>query len=211
MSRVDGQRRRATVPTVALVGYTNAGKSTLFNRLTGAEVYVADQLFATLDPTLRRIDVPEIGSVILADTVGFIRHLPHDLIKAFHATLEEVSQADLILHVVDGHDEERDAHTAQVREVLASINANDVPCLMVRNKIDLCEHLSPMLERDDQGVAARVSISATTGEGLTQLVLALAELLGKDIVEREVVLLPEQAKLRAALYNRDVVAFGKDG
>ena len=198
-------RQKATVPTVALVGYTNAGKSTLFNELTGSDVYVANQLFATLDPTLRRVDVSEVGPVILADTVGFIRHLPHDLIEAFHGTLEEVVEADLLLHVVDAHDEQRDAHIAQAKEVLESIGAGEVPCLMVHNKVDLCPGVSPKIERDDEGRVRRVFISATKKTGLTSLILAMAEMLGNDIVEREVVLSPRQAKLRSSLYDREVV------
>lgn len=198
-------RRKATVPTVALVGYTNAGKSTLFNQLTGSDVYVADQLFATLDPTMRRIDVPEIGAVVLADTVGFIRHLPHDLIEAFQATLEEVSEADLLLHVVDVQDENRDAHVVQVEEVLDSIDANRVPTLMVYNKIDVEEDSRSGVERDGVGEIKRVFISATKKLGLTALVMAMAEKIGKDIIEREVILSPTQAKIRAMLYSRDVV------
>lgn len=198
-------RRKAIVPTVALVGYTNAGKSTLFNRLTGADVYVADQLFATLDPTLRRIDFPKGGGFILADTVGFIRHLPHDLVEAFHATLEEVSEADLLLHVVDAHDDNKDLHTEQVDLVLESIGARDVPRLMVYNKIDLCPALSHKIDRNDQGQIHRVLISATKKIGLTELTHAIAELLGRDFVEQEIVLSPKQAKQRALLYERDAV------
>ena len=130
-------RRRAEVPTVSLVGYTNAGKSTLFNRLTASDVYAADQLFATLDPTLRRIDVSDLGPVILADTVGFIRHLPHKLVEAFRATLEESRESDFLLHVVDACSEEREDNIFQVNEVLHEIGADTVPFLMVYNKIDL--------------------------------------------------------------------------
>jgi GTP-binding protein HflX len=198
-------RRRATVLTVALVGYTNAGKSTLFNRLTGSEVYVANQLFATLDPTLRRIDFPESGPVILADTVGFIRHLPHDLVEAFHATLEEVSEADLLLHVVDSHDEDKSAHIEQVNYVLETIHAEAVPRLLVYNKIDLRTDLQPQIDRDDTGRVARVLISAAQGLGITELMAAIGELLGKGVVNKDVVLLPTQAKLRAELYSRHAI------
>lgn len=198
-------RRRATVPTVAIVGYTNAGKSTLFNRLTDARVYVANQLFATLDPTLRRMEYPECGSVILADTVGFIRHLPHDLVEAFHATLEEVSEADLLLHVVDCHDEDKRSHMEQVVEVLASIQADKVPLLLVYNKIDLRPELTPKIDRDDQGNVTRVFISASQGLGMKELLTAIGEVLGKGLVTEEVVLLPAQAKLRAELYARQAV------
>lgn len=198
-------RRKAIVPTVALVGYTNAGKSTLFNRLTGSEVYVANQLFATLDPTLRRVDLPEIGPVILADTVGFIRHLPHDLVEAFHATLEEVSEADLLLHVVDASDEQKNSHMEQVNDVLASIDAYKVPRILVYNKIDLRSDLHPKVDRDDTKQISRVFISAVKGAGINELVQAIGESLGKDMVSREIVLAPADAKLRAAFYARDAV------
>jgi GTP-binding protein HflX len=198
-------RRKAIVPTIALVGYTNAGKSTLFNRLTGAEVYAADQLFATLDPTLRRVDFPEFGPVVLADTVGFIRHLPHDLIEAFHATLEEVSQADLLLHVIDANDENRERHIEEVDSVLESIKAHEVPRLLVYNKIDLNTSLESKLDRDDQGQAKRVFISAYSGEGIPALAVAIGEMLGKNTLTQEVILLPGQGKLRAELYERGAV------
>lgn len=198
-------RKRATVPTVALVGYTNAGKSTLFNRLTGSEVYVANQMFATLDPTLRRIDVPKVGTVILADTVGFIRHLPHDLIDAFHATLEEVSEADLLLHVVDCADESRREHIEQVNLVLETIEAKDVPTVLVYNKIDLRPELSPKIERNEFGEPKRVFISTLKTQGITDLINVISEKVGSDIEEREMVLTPKQARLRAQLYNRDAV------
>ena len=130
-------RKRAEIPAVSLAGYTNAGKSTLFNRLTDASVYVEDQLFATLDPTLRRLQVESIGPVVLADTVGFIRHLPHKLVEAFRATLQETAEATLLLHVIDAADENRDSNIEQVNEVLNEIKADEVPRLLVYNKIDL--------------------------------------------------------------------------
>lgn len=198
-------RRKAIVPTVALVGYTNAGKSTLFNRLTGSTVYVADQLFATLDPTLRRVDFPKIGPVILADTVGFIRHLPHDLVEAFHATLEEVSEADLLLHVVDAHDENKRFHGEQVEEVLTTIRAEAVPRLLVYNKIDLVPGALPSLDRDEQGHIRRVFISAAKGLGMPELAQAIGEMLGKELVQETVILLPKEAKRRAELYAREAV------
>lgn len=199
-------RRKAVIPTVALVGYTNAGKSTLFNRLSGASVYVADQLFATLDPTLRRVDFAAIGPVILADTVGFIRHLPHDLVEAFHATLEEVSEADLLLHVVDAHNENKLQHNEQVEQVLESIKANAVPRLMVYNKIDLLPAGSKTkIERDEFGQIKRVLISAGKGKGLDELIQAIGESLGSNMVEEEVVLSPGQGKLRAKLYKKESV------
>ena len=198
-------RRKATLPTVALVGYTNAGKSTLFNRLTGSQVYVADRLFATLDPTLRRIQLPEIGPVILADTVGFIRHLPHDLVEAFHATLEEVSGADLLLHVVDTHDQNKQANITQVNVVLAEIGADTVPQLIIYNKIDLSENLNPGIDRDSDGDVWRVSVSAQTGAGVEQLAIAITEMLGKDIIQRDMILTPSQGRLRAELYRLEAV------
>lgn len=198
-------RRKAIVPTVALVGYTNAGKSTLFNRLTGASVFVANQLFATLDPMLRRINFPDIGTVILADTVGFIRHIPHDLIEAFQATLEEVSEADLILHVVDIYDDQKYAHIEQVDRVLESIHADHVPRILVYNKIDLNPDLPLKIDRDENGQIKRVFISAYKGLGMPELISAINELLDKDIIERQIVLLPKQGKLRADLYAREAV------
>jgi GTP-binding protein HflX len=198
-------RRKATIPTVALVGYTNAGKSTLFNFLTGSEVYVANRLFATLDPTLRRIELVEVGPVILADTVGFIRHLPHDLVEAFHATLEEVAEADLLLHVVDAHDEHKQANIVQVNEVLKTIGAENVPQLLVYNKIDLCDNLAPGADRDMDAEIYRVRVSAISGEGIPELKTAMSELLGEDIVQRSFVLGPQEARLRAELYQLKAV------
>lgn len=198
-------RRKATIPTVALVGYTNAGKSTLFNQLTGEEVYVANRLFATLDPTLRRISLPEIGTIILADTVGFIRHLPHDLVEAFQATLEEVCEADLLLHVVDASDDNKQANITQVQAVLASIGAADVPQLMVYNKIDLCPGILPGIDRDGEGRVRRVSVSAQKKSGIDTLLQSLIELLGKDIIEQIIILDPSQAKNRAELYRLGAV------
>lgn len=166
-------RNRRGVPQVSLVGYTNAGKSTLFNALTKAGAYAADQLFATLDTTSRRIWLPEVGDVVLSDTVGFIRDLPHDLVAAFHATLEEVAEADLLLHVVDGASEDREAQRATVEAVLAEIGAQDVPRLEVFNKIDLLTEVPAELS-DECGSIRRVCVSARTGEGLDALRSALA-------------------------------------
>lgn len=194
-------RRRAIVPTVVLVGYTNAGKSTLFNRLTGAEVYVANRLFATLDPTLRRVELPEMGPIILADTVGFIRHLPHDLVEAFHATLEEVAEADLLLHIVDASDEHKQSNMDQVRQVLADIGAEEVPQVLVYNKIDLCESFTRGVDRDADERIRRVWISAQEGSGIVELQGAIAELLGHDIAQRAIVLSPQDSRLRAELYR----------
>lgn len=198
-------RKRADIPTVSLVGYTNAGKSSLFNALVGEHAYAADQLFATLDSTLRRIQIPNFGLAILADTVGFISHLPHKLVAAFRATLEESSEASLLLHVIDVANEHHKFFTEQVEEVLAEIGADDVPCLQVCNKIDLLDERVPHVERNQEGKPVRVWISAHTGEGLDLLLSAIGELLGHDVVERSMRLTPEQGRLRARLYAKGAV------
>lgn len=193
-------RRKAIVPTVALVGYTNAGKSTLFNRLTGGDAYVANRLFATLDPTLRRIELPELGHVILADTVGFIRHLPHDLVDAFYATLEEICEADLLLHVVDANDSRKDLNMKQVEEVLESIGAENVPRLLVFNKIDLSPELREGVDRN-----GNVFVSAVQGLGLKALQDRIIDLAGENIVERSLSLQPKDSRLRAMFYQLGAV------
>jgi GTP-binding protein HflX len=198
-------RRRAEVPSVSLVGYTNAGKSTVFNALTNAEVYAADQLFATLDPTLRRLDVSGLGVVVLADTVGFIRHLPHKLVEAFRATLEEAASSDLLLHVVDAADEERDEHSLQVDLVLAEIGADEIPRLEIFNKIDMLAHVQPGIDRDENGRPRRVWLSAKTGAGLELVGEAVAELLAPDMIHQWLDLAPEQGRLRARLYDAGAV------
>lgn len=197
-------RQRAEIPTISLVGYTNAGKSTLFNRVTDASVYVADKLFATLDPTLRRLDVDEIGPVILADTVGFISHLPHKLVEAFKATLEETLNADLLLHVIDCADPERDSNMYQVQDVLAEIGADEIPQLQVFNKLDLLEQ-PPRIDRNADGRAERVWLSAATGQGVDLLLQAIRELVADDMVAHAVSLDPSQGSLRAEFYSLGAV------
>ena len=171
-------RARNRVPSVSLVGYTNAGKSTLFNTLTKAGAYAADQLFATLDTTSRRVHT-EAGAVILSDTVGFIRHLPHTLVEAFRATLDETAGADLLLHVVDASSPDRDAQAREVDRVLEEIGAGAVPRILVYNKIDLCG-IAPGEERDEHGNITRVSLSAVTGAGVEHLRAALETLVTAD-------------------------------
>jgi GTP-binding protein HflX len=174
-------RARGDVLSVSMAGYTNAGKSTLFNALTRAKAYEADQLFATLDTTTRRIWLPECGDVVVSDTVGFIRDLPHGLVAAFRATLEETVHADLLLHVVDSASPSRDEQAREVDKVLAEIPAGDAPRLQVWNKIDLTRNktakagLEPGVERDQYGRICRVFVSARTGAGLQELRAALAE------------------------------------
>lgn len=198
-------RRRAALPTISLVGYTNAGKSTLFNALTQSDAYVADQLFATLDPTLRHIKLPKIGKIILVDTVGFIRNLPHDLVAAFRATLEETRQADLLLHVVDSHANDCADVIEAVNKVLTEIGANEVPQLLVYNKIDLRENALPRIDYNEEKKPRRVWISAFTGEGFEKLEKSIIELLSGVMVRCEVTLQPKEGQLRAKLYNLGAV------
>ena len=217
-------RREVPVPTVALVGYTNAGKSTLFNALTGSATYVADQLFATLDPTVRRIKLADVGEVVLADTVGFVRALPHELVAAFRSTLQEARDADLLLHVVDASDPLRNERIDQVREVLKSIGAGDIPSLLVFNKVDLLGGepgvatqgvstpgvatqgaCAPRIVMDADGVAAQAWVSAATGAGLDELRGILARAVRPNQVRRTLHLELPAAAVRSDLYRRNAV------
>lgn len=224
-------RQRNALPVVALVGYTNAGKSTLFNALTGSGVYAADQLFATLDPTLRRLDGLDCGPILLADTVGFIRDLPHDLVAAFRSTLAEARDADLLLHVVDASDPERDERIADVETVLAEIGADELPQVLVYNKIDLLPADAPVdesreaevdghaaavtpesptsryrLDYLDGGELPRAWVSATSGAGIDGLLRAIEHRLGSERVRAELQLPSSAGRLRARLHAQGLVA-----
>jgi GTP-binding protein HflX len=197
-------RREVPVPTVALVGYTNAGKSTLFNALTGADSFVADQLFATLDPTVRKVKLAGVGEVVLADTVGFVRALPHELVAAFRSTLQEAREADLLLHVVDASDPLRNERIDQVREVLRGIGAGEIRELLVFNKIDLSAD-EPRSSEGADGVVSQVWVSAQRGDGLELLRAALARAVRPNQVRRTLHLELEAAALRSQLYQRNAV------
>ena len=197
-------RREVPVPTVALVGYTNAGKSTLFNALTGSDSFVADQLFATLDPTVRRVKLAGVGEVVLADTVGFVRALPHELIAAFRSTLQEARDADLLLHVVDASDPLRDERIDQVREVLKGIGAGEIRELLVFNKIDLSGD-KPRSTDGADGVATQVWTSAANGAGLDVLREALSRAVRPNQVRRTFHLQLQAAAVRSDLYSRNAV------
>ena len=205
--RAQGRRARvrAEVPAVSLVGYTNAGKSTLFNNLTQSDVFVANQLFATLDPTMRKLEVPEQGQVVFADTVGFISHLPHRLVDAFRATLEEAANATLLLHVVDAAAEDRATNIKRVEEVLKEIDAHKLPTLMVYNKVDLLEDFSARIDRNAEGQPVAVWLSALNNNGLDLLLQAVAERLPGQFVHKTLRLKPDQGALRASLYSHKAV------
>jgi len=198
-------RARAEIATLALVGYTNAGKSSIFNKITAADVYAADQLFATLDPTLRKIELDDVGAAILVDTVGFIRHLPHKLVESFRATLQETTEAALLLHVIDCYDEERAKHIVEVDTVLADIGAADVPVLQIYNKIDMLEGQGPRIDYDSEGRPARVWLSAVSGEGLDLMFKAITQLLSDDLIIEVIKVAPQHGQLRSLLFAKGAV------
>jgi len=212
LERVQGQRdqsrrarKRSSTPSVSIVGYTNAGKSTMFNTITNADVYAADQMFATLDPTLRRMPVAGLGEVVLVDTVGFIRHLPHKLVEAFKATLQETREADLLLHVIDGADDDRQANMEQVEIVLDELEALERPVLQVFNKIDLLPGQSPRIDRDESGLPWRVWVSAKNDQGMELVSQAIGELLSQTLFEEVLELTPKDGQLRSLLYAQQAV------
>ncbi|MBV1872795.1 MAG: GTPase HflX [Gammaproteobacteria bacterium] len=206
-------REKAETPSIALVGYTNAGKSTLFNWLTESNIFAEDLLFATLDPTLRKIKIPIYGPAVLVDTVGFIRNLPHHLVNAFRATLEETEKADLLLHIVDLASDHRDEDMAQVERVLSELDVENTPRLLVYNKIDLLDR-TPRIDLDESGSPWRVWVSASAGQGRDELYKAISSLLSEDRLKCELTITPTMGQLRALLYERSAVmkeTTGEDG
>ena len=211
LDRVDKRRKmnrknrsRAGIPTVAIVGYTNAGKSTLFNQLTGSSEFVKDRLFATLDPVMRRLDIKNAGPIILSDTVGFIRDLPHDLVAAFKATLQEAKEADLILHTIDASDPDRLERIGQVNRILAQLDASNVPQIRVYNKIDKNE-VGNIFEAPSNEHERSVWLSAKTGQGIEKLNSVLANFLKKNVILGEIKLDNNQGRQRAKLFQMGAV------
>ena len=204
-TRAQGRARRqkSDVPTISLVGYTNAGKSTLFNRLVDENIYAADKLFATLDPTLRRLDWQGVGRVVLVDTVGFVRHLPHELVESFHATLEETLEADLLLHVIDSSSEDMHEQIQAVKDVLAEID-NDVPVLNVYNKIDLTDEPAH-IGYASEGQPNRVYVSSRENLGMEELSLAVQLVLTGTLTTFELTLPYHAGQLKNALYELGVI------
>ena len=212
LSRVRSQREqgrrsrsRAEIQTISLVGYTNAGKSTLFNSLTNAGSYAADKLFATLDSTLRRVELPNFGSAIMVDTVGFISRLPHHLVEAFRATLEETASADLLLHIIDCAHEYHSDYIEEVDAILAEIGAGHIRQLRIFNKIDLVDGVDPRIDYDENGLPVRVWISAQKGLGINLLLKAMGEALLGTLVVKTVRIAPEQTRLRSHLYKKGFI------
>ncbi|MEC7859709.1 MAG: ribosome rescue GTPase HflX [Pseudomonadota bacterium] len=197
-------RLKAGIPTIAIVGYTNAGKSTLFNKLTGAEEFVKDQLFATLDPVMRRLDLKEGGPIILSDTVGFIKELPHELVAAFKATLQEAKEADLILHVIDASDKNRLQRIRQVNNVLKQLDADKVPQIRVYNKIDKLEFESNKIRLGHQSLKS-IWLSALTGEGLNSILNAISDFISKNVILGCIELTNKQGRQRAKLFEMGAV------
>ncbi len=197
-------RKKAEIPSVSLVGYTNAGKSTLFNALTSASAYVADQLFATLDPSLRKLKLDEFNSLILADTVGFVRHLPHDLVAAFRATLVETREADLILHVVDCSDENREDKIEAVNRVLEEMGASEIPQVMIYNKIDLPQYQA-RIDLDEEKQPWRVWLSSYTRDGFDELISVLSDRFSVETLRCQLSLRPDEGQIRAYLFDEGAI------